>query len=73
MNPAQRGPAAGQADHPRARRAQAAGQKIVMVTAYDAPGGRLADAAGVDLVLVGDSAAMTCSGTTPPSRRRWTR
>ena len=31
------------------------GQKIVMVTAYDAPGGRLADAAGVDLVLVGDA------------------
>ena len=38
------------------------GQKIVMVTAYDAPGGRLADAAGVDLVLVGDSAAMTMLG-----------
>jgi 3-methyl-2-oxobutanoate hydroxymethyltransferase len=32
------------------------------VTAYDAPGGRLADAAGVDLVLVGDSAAMTVLG-----------
>jgi 3-methyl-2-oxobutanoate hydroxymethyltransferase len=33
-----------------------------MVTAYDAPGGRLADAAGVDVVLVGDSAAMTVLG-----------
>ena len=30
------------------------GEKIVMVTAYDAPSGRLADAAGVDLILVGD-------------------
>jgi 3-methyl-2-oxobutanoate hydroxymethyltransferase len=38
------------------------GRRIVMVTAYDAPGGRLADAAGVDLVLVGDSAAMTMLG-----------
>ena len=37
-------------------------QPIVMVTAYDAPGGRLADSAGVDLVLVGDSAAMTVLG-----------
>jgi 3-methyl-2-oxobutanoate hydroxymethyltransferase len=37
-------------------------QPIVMVTAYDAPGGRLADEAGVDLILVGDSAAMTVLG-----------
>jgi len=37
-------------------------QPIVMVTAYDAPGGRLADEAGSDLVLVGDSAAMTMLG-----------
>ena len=33
-----------------------------MVTAYDAPSGRLADEAGVDLILVGDSAAMTVLG-----------
>jgi 3-methyl-2-oxobutanoate hydroxymethyltransferase len=38
------------------------GERIVMVTAYDYPGGRLADAAGVDIVLVGDSAAMTVLG-----------
>ncbi|MDQ3669244.1 MAG: 3-methyl-2-oxobutanoate hydroxymethyltransferase, partial [Actinomycetota bacterium] len=35
---------------------------IVMVTAYDYPSGRLADAAGVDVILVGDSAAMTVLG-----------
>jgi 3-methyl-2-oxobutanoate hydroxymethyltransferase len=35
---------------------------IVMVTAYDFPSGRLADAAGVDVVLVGDSAARTVLG-----------
>jgi 3-methyl-2-oxobutanoate hydroxymethyltransferase len=38
------------------------GQRIVMVTAYDFPSGRLADAAGIDVVLVGDSAAMTVLG-----------
>jgi 3-methyl-2-oxobutanoate hydroxymethyltransferase len=37
-------------------------QPIVMVTAYDAPSGRLADAAGADVILVGDSAAMTVLG-----------
>jgi 3-methyl-2-oxobutanoate hydroxymethyltransferase len=38
------------------------GDKIVMVTAYDAPSGRLADAAGIDIVLVGDSAGMVVHG-----------
>ncbi len=38
------------------------GQKIVMVTAYDAPGARFAEDAGVDLVLVGDTAAMVMLG-----------
>jgi 3-methyl-2-oxobutanoate hydroxymethyltransferase len=37
-------------------------ERIVMVTAYDYPSGSLADAAGVDVVLVGDSAAMTVLG-----------
>jgi 3-methyl-2-oxobutanoate hydroxymethyltransferase len=44
------------------------GDPIVMVTAYDYPSARAADAAGVDLVLVGDSAATTMLGfnaTTP--------
>jgi 3-methyl-2-oxobutanoate hydroxymethyltransferase len=39
-----------------------AGGRIAMVTAYDASSGRLADAAGVDIILVGDSAAMTVLG-----------
>ena len=33
-----------------------------MVTAYDAPSARLADAAGVDLILVGDSSGMVVHG-----------
>jgi 3-methyl-2-oxobutanoate hydroxymethyltransferase len=33
------------------------GEKLVMVTAYDHPSARLADAAGIDLILIGDSAA----------------
>jgi 3-methyl-2-oxobutanoate hydroxymethyltransferase len=44
------------------------GDPIVMVTAYDYPSARAAESAGVDLVLVGDSAATTILGhnsTTP--------
>ena len=33
-----------------------------MVTAYDAPGARIADEAGVDMILVGDSVAMVVLG-----------
>jgi 3-methyl-2-oxobutanoate hydroxymethyltransferase len=43
-------------------------EPIVMVTAYDFPSAEIAEAAGVDLVLVGDTAAMTMLGhssTTP--------
>jgi len=45
-------------------------QPIVMVTAYDFPSAEIAEAAGVDIVLVGDTAAMTMLGhsaTTPVS------
>jgi 3-methyl-2-oxobutanoate hydroxymethyltransferase len=45
------------------------GEKIVMVTAYDAPGARFADEAGIDILLVGDTAAMVVlgyEGTTVP-------
>src|SRR3954469_15644998 len=38
------------------------GEPIVMVTAYDYPSGQVAEADGVDLVLVGDSGAMTVLG-----------
>jgi len=37
-------------------------QPIVMVTAFDYASGRVAERAGVDIVLVGDSAAMTMLG-----------
>jgi 3-methyl-2-oxobutanoate hydroxymethyltransferase len=38
------------------------GEKIAVVTAYDAPSARLADAADMDMILVGDSAAMAVLG-----------
>src|SRR5579871_1862661 len=38
------------------------GEPIVMVTAYDYPSAQVAEHAGVDLVLVGDSGAMTVLG-----------
>ncbi len=41
---------------------KALGEPIAMITAYDYPSARVAEAAGVDVVLVGDSAAMTVLG-----------
>src|SRR5437764_10498227 len=41
---------------------KALGEPIVMVTAYDYPSAQVAEAAGVDMVLVGDSGAMTVLG-----------
>jgi 3-methyl-2-oxobutanoate hydroxymethyltransferase len=43
-------------------RARKGGPKISMVTAYDYPGAVIADRAGVDIVLVGDSAANVVHG-----------
>ncbi len=46
----------------RARKVRAGGDRLVMVTAYDASDARLADRSGVDLLLVGDSLAMVVLG-----------
>src|SRR5918911_3946339 len=47
---------------PRLTELKRLGEPIVMVTAYDFPSARAAEAAGVDIVLVGDSGAMTVLG-----------
>jgi len=46
----------------RSRKRARGGQPIVMLTAYDTPGARIADAAGVDIILVGDSVANNVLG-----------
>ncbi len=47
---------------PRLTEMKENGEPIVMVTAYDYPSAQVAEAAGVDVVLVGDSAAMVVLG-----------
>jgi 3-methyl-2-oxobutanoate hydroxymethyltransferase len=47
---------------PRLAEKKHLGEPIVMVTAYDYPSAQVAEQAGVDLVLVGDSGAMTVLG-----------
>ena len=47
---------------PRIAEKKRLAEPLVMVTAYDFPSAQVAEAAGVDLVLVGDSAAMTVLG-----------
>ncbi|MGD9797286.1 MAG: 3-methyl-2-oxobutanoate hydroxymethyltransferase, partial [Acidimicrobiia bacterium] len=46
----------------RARKVADGHLPIVMVTAYDAPGSLMADEAGVDVILVGDTLAMVVLG-----------
>ncbi|HQR98697.1 MULTISPECIES: 3-methyl-2-oxobutanoate hydroxymethyltransferase [unclassified Polaromonas] len=47
---------------PRLREMHAQGEKITMLTAYDATFAAVADAAGVECLLVGDSLGMVCQG-----------
>jgi 3-methyl-2-oxobutanoate hydroxymethyltransferase len=47
---------------PRLADMHARGEKIAMLTAYDATFAAIADAAGVDCILVGDSLGMVCQG-----------
>ncbi len=49
---------------PRLREMQTQGEKITMLTAYDATFAAVADAAGVECILVGDSLGMVCQGLT---------
>ncbi len=49
---------------PDLARRRAEGRRMAMVTAYDAPSARLADLAGLDMILVGDSAGTTVLGGT---------
>ena len=60
--PAPATPAPGKLPLPELAEMKRRGDKIVMITAYDAPAARLADAAGVELILVGDTAAMVMLG-----------
>lgn len=46
----------------RSSKVRSGSDPLVMVTAYDAPGARQAHAAGVDLILVGDTLAMVVLG-----------
>jgi 3-methyl-2-oxobutanoate hydroxymethyltransferase len=46
----------------RSRKRSRGDVPIVMLTAYDTPGARIADAAGVDIILVGDSVANAVLG-----------
>ncbi|MBV8990969.1 MAG: 3-methyl-2-oxobutanoate hydroxymethyltransferase, partial [Solirubrobacterales bacterium] len=47
---------------PRLAEKKRLGEAIVMITAYDYPSAQVAEEAGVDIVLVGDSGAMTVLG-----------
>src|SRR5579863_10738964 len=46
----------------RSRKRSHGDPPLVMLTAYDTPGARIADAAGVDVILVGDSLANVVLG-----------
>lgn len=62
QTPGPNAPAPGKLPLPELAEMKHRGDKIVMITAYDAPAARIADAAGVELILVGDTAAMVMLG-----------
>jgi 3-methyl-2-oxobutanoate hydroxymethyltransferase len=47
---------------PRLMEMRSRGEKITMLTAYDATFAAVADAAGIECILVGDSVGMVCQG-----------
>ncbi len=60
--PAPSTPAAGKLPLPELIEMKRRGDKIAVITAYDAPAALLADRSGVELILVGDTAAMVMLG-----------
>ena len=62
LSPASTPPARKPMNLPRLREMHAQGDKITMLTAYDATFAAVADAAGVECLLVGDSLGMVCQG-----------
>ena len=50
------------------RAKKVSGEKLVMVTAYDAPTARIVDEAGVDMILVGDSVGTNVLGLDSETR-----
>ncbi|MFW9604237.1 MAG: 3-methyl-2-oxobutanoate hydroxymethyltransferase [Trichlorobacter sp.] len=47
---------------PTLQRMKESGEKITVITAYDYPSARLCDAAGVDVILIGDSVGVVVAG-----------
>ena len=57
----------------RLKEMKAEGKKIAMLTSYDYTTAKIVDAAGVDCILIGDSASNVMAGTPPRCPLRSTR